>query len=143
MKLSAKLLSRIRSYSKVLFDHFDRFLPSFLLKIDEPTNSIYKKSEIWPAGIQKILNVPWKKALRSFFNGHLVQVQRTPLFNILKQSFYKYLLVVSSILLSFYTRGGQCEATRFDEKNPKFVKIFFQKFTRIRTRDLSRHRRAC
>ena len=102
MELSAKLLSRIQSYSKVPFDHFDRFLPSFLLKIDEPTNSIYKKSEIWPAGIQKILNVPWKKALRSFFNGHLVQVQRTPLFNILKQSFYKYLLVVSSILLSFY-----------------------------------------
>ena len=34
------------------------FLPSFLLKIDEPTNLIYKKSEIWPAGIQKIPNVP-------------------------------------------------------------------------------------
>ena len=34
------------------------FPSSFLLKIDEPTNSIYKKSEIWPAGIQKIPNVP-------------------------------------------------------------------------------------
>ena len=78
MELSPKLLSRIQSYSKVLFDHFDRFLPSFLLKIDEPTNSIYKKSEIWPAGIQKILNVPWKKALRSFFNGHLVSSSKNP-----------------------------------------------------------------